>query len=84
MTDHPSGMPEVDVPGILARLAGDPPWTCAVCLYQKIYNPRDAITFVAGNAVCGEHIEEAFTLENDARTKREERYRTRLDELKRC
>ena len=75
MTDHPSGQPEFDGPGILQRLADAAPvgrlGLCAVCLYREADPPQDAVTTVVGNAVCLDHFKAGFTLEVDARAVRE-------------
>ena len=71
MTDHPSGMPEVDVPGILDRLAGaaDEGWQCAVCLNGD-GGLHPAVTIANGTTVCAAHVEEAFALEDKVRMQR--------------
>ena len=87
VTDHPSGMPEVDVPGILYRLAGaDEGWQCAVCLNLVHDDPEGsawpAVTIANGSAVCAAHVEDAFGLEDKVRMQRTMRREARMAELR--
>ena len=85
MTDHPSGMPEVDVPGILYRLAGEG-WQCAVCLNLIANDPEGsawpAVTIANGSTVCAGHVEDAFGLEDKVRMQRNMRREARMAELR--
>ena len=85
--DHPSGQPDVDVPAMLQKLEMMSSYPiCAVCLYfpsdDSVFVPRQAVTTVAGNAVCSQHLKEGFTLANTAREGREYQKRQQAAKLR--
>ncbi len=59
---------------------------CSVCLYfpsdSPVYGPSPAVITVAGNAVCGKHLKEGFTLANTAREDREYQKRQQVAKLR--